>query len=111
VSTRDLNPTNLLAAERARWLAIDPKPMVGDPAYDGPRLVLQPDPCATPDPGRTLDERLEIVATTMDLDRDALFEWCLVDAVEISAFARARGDRVTAARCDAQAALLAPRLP
>jgi streptomycin 6-kinase len=107
----DLNPTNLLAADRAPWLAIDPKPMVGDPAYDGARLVLQPDPCATDDPARTARDRLEIVASTMGLDPDALLEWCLVDAVEIGASARARGDRTTAEVCEAQAALLAPLLP
>lgn len=30
----DLHAGNVLAAERAPWLAIDPKPYVGDPAYD-----------------------------------------------------------------------------
>lgn len=30
----DLHPGNILAARRAPWLAIDPKPVVGDPAYD-----------------------------------------------------------------------------
>ncbi len=107
----DLNPTNVLAAERAPWLAIDPKPMVGDPAYDGPRLVLQPDPCATDEPARTLRERLAIVSDTMGVALDALVEWCLVDGVEISASARVRGDRPTVDLCDAQAALLAPLLP
>ncbi len=107
----DLNPTNVLAAERMAWLAIDPKPMVGDPAYDGARLVLQPDPCATRDPTRTLHERLDIVSGVMQVDRDGLLEWCLVDAVEIGAFAAARHDRDTVAWCNAQAALLAPLLP
>lgn len=30
----DLHAGNVLAAEREPWLAIDPKPYVGDPAYD-----------------------------------------------------------------------------
>jgi streptomycin 6-kinase len=30
----DLHPENILSAEREPWLAIDPKPYVGDPAYD-----------------------------------------------------------------------------
>ncbi|HEY5062631.1 MAG TPA: aminoglycoside phosphotransferase family protein [Gemmatimonadaceae bacterium] len=30
----DLHAGNVLRAERAPWLAIDPKPFVGDPAYD-----------------------------------------------------------------------------
>jgi streptomycin 6-kinase len=30
----DLHGDNILAARRAPWLVIDPKPYVGDPAYD-----------------------------------------------------------------------------
>jgi streptomycin 6-kinase len=30
----DLHPENILAAGREPWLVIDPKPYVGDPAYD-----------------------------------------------------------------------------
>ena len=30
----DLHPDNVLAAQREPWLAIDPKPYVGDPSYD-----------------------------------------------------------------------------
>jgi streptomycin 6-kinase len=30
----DLHADNILAAQRERWLVIDPKPYVGDPAYD-----------------------------------------------------------------------------
>ena len=30
----DLHPENILSAQREPWLAIDPKPYVGDPAYD-----------------------------------------------------------------------------
>ena len=107
----DLNPTNVLAAEREPWLAIDPKPMLGDPAYDGPRLVTQPDPCETADPAATLTERLEIVAGEMELDREALLEWCLVGAVEMGAWARSHGDTRAADRCEAHVNLVAPHLP
>ncbi|HEV2361117.1 MAG TPA: aminoglycoside phosphotransferase family protein [Acidimicrobiales bacterium] len=34
VLATDLHAGNILSAERAPWLAIDPKPFVGDPAYD-----------------------------------------------------------------------------
>lgn len=30
----DLHGDNILAAQRESWLAIDPKPYLGDPAYD-----------------------------------------------------------------------------
>ena len=46
----DLHAGNVLRSERQHWLVIDPKPFVGDPAYDGtqhlfnciPRLRSQP---------------------------------------------------------------------
>ena len=107
----DLNPTNVLSAEREAWLAIDPKPIVGDATYDGSRLVTQPDPLRTADPAATLEGRLRIVADAYEVDVSSLREWCLVDAVEIGEFARRRGDEVVAAMCDGHMALLAPMLP
>jgi streptomycin 6-kinase len=103
----DLNPTNLLTAEREPWLAIDPKPMIGDAAYDGARLVLQPDPLATSDPATTLGARVATVVDAMGVEREALVAWCLVNAVEMGASAGSHGDRVLADRCAAQAALVA----
>jgi streptomycin 6-kinase len=107
----DLNPTNVLSAERSPWLAIDPKPMVGDPAYDGPRLVTQPDPLHTADPAATLARRLAIVADAMALVRDALALWTLTGAVEMAASARATGDRDGQQRCARHADLLASHVP
>jgi streptomycin 6-kinase len=107
----DLNPTNVLSAERSPWLAIDPKPMVGDPAYDGPRLVTQPDPLATADAAGTLARRLDLVSEAMSLDRGALAVWCLVDSVEIGASARSHGDDGTAARRATLVDLIAAHLP
>ena len=106
----DLNPTNVLSAERSPWLAIDPKPMVGDPAYDGPRLVTQPDPLATPDPAATLARRLDLVSDAMGVDRDALAAWCLVGAVEMGASARSHGDDERAVDHAELVALIAPLL-
>jgi streptomycin 6-kinase len=36
----DLHAGNVLRAQRAPWLAIDPKPFVGDPAYDATQHLL-----------------------------------------------------------------------
>ena len=36
----DLHPGNVLRATREPWLVIDPKPFVGDPAYDATQLFL-----------------------------------------------------------------------
>ena len=102
----DLNPTNVLSSQRTAWLAIDPKPMVGDPAYDAPRLVLQPHPASA----TTLTTRLAVVAAEMELDRAALIEWCLVVAIEMGSAAVHHGDTTTAAQFGAQVRLLAPLL-
>ncbi len=107
----DLNPTNVLSAQRSPWLTIDPKPMVGDPAYDGPRLVTQPDPLLADDPGGVLDRRLDIVSDSMGIDRDALVLWCLVGAVEMGASARSHGDDVTSVSLCRHVDLLTARLP
>lgn len=101
----DLNPTNVLASQRERWLAIDPKPMAGDPARDGTRLVLQPDPIT----GRTLSRRLKLVAESLAVERDRLAAWCLADAVEMAVSAKATGD-ASAASCAAHATLVADLL-
>jgi streptomycin 6-kinase len=36
----DLHHKNILSAEREPWLAIDPLPRVGDPAYDAVQFLL-----------------------------------------------------------------------
>jgi streptomycin 6-kinase len=36
----DLHAENVLAAEREPWLAIDPKPCIGDPAFDAIQHML-----------------------------------------------------------------------
>ena len=96
----DLNPTNVLAAEREPWLAIDPKPMVGDPAYDGPRLVTQPDPLRHARPRRDARRAARRSSPTRWASTGTrCCEWCLVDAVEIGASpgARRRARRPSAA--------------
>lgn len=81
---QDLHPGNVLAAERERWLAIDPKPMVGDPAFDPVQLLVQtrPDPLGAADPRRAVRERLAVVADGCGLDRRRVALWGLARSVE-----------------------------
>lgn len=46
----DLHAGNVLMAERKPWLAIDPKPFVGDPAYDATQHLLNCDVRLSTDP-------------------------------------------------------------
>jgi streptomycin 6-kinase len=76
----DLHAGNVLSAERAPWLVIDPKPYRGDPTYDalqhmlncGARLVAHP------------HELVRRMADLLDLDADRLGLWVFARCVQES---------------------------
>lgn len=67
----DLHAGNVLAAEREPWLAIDPKPFVGDPAYDTVQHMLNCDKRLAGDPV-ALARRM---AGLLDLEPDRVARW------------------------------------
>lgn len=82
----DLHYTNVLAplpespaATRGDWLAIDPKPLLGDPGWDLlPALHNRWDLAeATSDPGREGLRRFDLLTEVMGLDRDRARAWTL----------------------------------
>jgi streptomycin 6-kinase len=79
----DLHHDNILAAEREPWLAIDPKGLVGEPAYEAGALLRNPYPqlLDAPDPGRLLSRRLDQLADELTLDRRRLHGWAYAQAV------------------------------
>jgi streptomycin 6-kinase len=78
----DLNPGNLLRT-RDGWIAIDPKPLRGDPAYDPwPLLEQVGEPWRAPDPVRALRDRLRLVADRAGLDPVAAAGWALARGTE-----------------------------
>jgi streptomycin 6-kinase len=76
----DLHAGNVLASARAPWLAIDPKPYVGDPAYDAVQHLLNCEERLVADP-RALVRR---VAGLLGLDPARLQLWlfarCVVES-------------------------------
>lgn len=79
----DLHYANILAAERRPWLALDPKGVVGEPAYEVGALLRNPRPqlLDESDPGRILDRRLDQLAEELGFDRARLLGWSLAQAV------------------------------
>ena len=78
----DLHAGNVLAAEREPWLAIDPKPYVGDPAYDVTQHIFNE---------VFIDDRDAAVlaarmARLLDLDTDRISRWLFARAVEASPY-------------------------
>ncbi|GAA2781232.1 aminoglycoside phosphotransferase family protein [Saccharopolyspora taberi] len=79
----DFNPGNVLASGRGGWLAIDPKPMVGDPAYDPWPLVEQiDDPFEHDDPEQVLRNRFALVADVLGEDPRRLQAWAAARDIE-----------------------------
>jgi streptomycin 6-kinase len=79
---RDYHLSNILAAQREPWLAIDPQPLVGDPAFDAVQLVVEPGALlAEADPLRALQDRLTLVATELELDTARLCAWSVARSV------------------------------
>jgi streptomycin 6-kinase len=78
----DLHHDNVLAARREPWLAIDPKGVVGEPAYDTAALLHNPvKVLATPRPGKVMERRIALLSEELGLDRERVRGWGLAQAV------------------------------
>jgi streptomycin 6-kinase len=76
----DLHGENVLAAQRAPWLVIDPKPYVGDPAYDVLQHMLNCDHRLAADPAALADR----MAGLAGLDGGRVRQWLFARAVQES---------------------------
>ena len=78
----DLHHFNVLAAQRQPWLAIDPKGVVGEPAYDTAALLHNPaELLDAPHPSKALERRIDQLAEQLGLDRARVREWGISQAV------------------------------
>lgn len=67
----DLHHDNILSAERTPWLAVDPKGVVGDPAYDvGPFLYNRL--FETDSPASVLKRRVDQISGELGFERDRI---------------------------------------
>ncbi len=79
----DLHHFNILAARRDPWLAIDPKGVVGEPAYEVGALLRNPMPeiASQPNLAQILGRRLDQLADELCLDHERLRGWGMAQAV------------------------------
>ncbi len=80
----DLHFANVLTGTRAPWLAIDPKPMAGDPAFEvAPTLWNRADELGTGSAIRwSLRRRVEVVCDAAGLDEGRARAWAVVRVVD-----------------------------
>jgi len=87
----DLNPGNLLSAQRAPWLAIDPLPVMAPAAYDAVSLVWSKRPwlLGQREPAARLNARIQLAADTLGAPQREGRAWALArgTAILISRFA------------------------
>jgi streptomycin 6-kinase len=79
----DLHHDNILAAERQPWLALDPKGLVGEPAYEVGTLLynIAPQFLAEQRPERILARRVWQLAEELGFDRERVRSWGVAQAV------------------------------
>jgi len=78
----DLHHTNVLAAAREPWLAIDPKGLAGEREYEVGAFLRNPlDLASRPGAAATLDRRLDTFATMLGFDRERMRLWAMAQAV------------------------------
>ncbi len=79
----DLHHWNILKAQRQTWLALDPKGVIGDPAFEVAAWMHNPmDELHTwPNLGRILSRWLDQFSEILELDRQRLLGWSLAQCV------------------------------
>jgi streptomycin 6-kinase len=73
----DLHYWNILSAKRESWLAIDPKGIVGDPAFEPAAWLLNPKPRSLSgyDLRRQLERRIDLFSMELGLERQRIIGW------------------------------------
>jgi streptomycin 6-kinase len=99
----DLHHGNVLAARREPWLAIDPKPMLGEREYDirAPICDRREELLADPAPLARLERRLAaLLGELQPLDRERALAWAFAVEVDWSMWGLRSGDAFSRAELE-----------
>jgi streptomycin 6-kinase len=93
----DLHHDNVLRSGHDHWLAIDPKGVVGEPAYETGALMRNPWPglLDLPDPVRVLRRRADQLSELLDLDVARVRGWAYAQAVLAAVWSESDGEDPT----------------
>jgi streptomycin 6-kinase len=76
----DLHHFNILAARRRPWLAIDPKGLAGEAAYEVGALLRNPDPRLYTD-SQVQRRRVDVLHQELGFEKDRILGWGVAQAV------------------------------
>jgi streptomycin 6-kinase len=90
----DLHHWNILSARRSSWLAIDPKGVVGEPAYETGAWIRNPFPdlLRWQNAREVIVRRIDQFANELALDRDRIQSWSFYQAVLAAWWSYEEGD-------------------
>lgn len=79
----DLHQDNILAAEREPWLAVDPKGVIGEPAFETGSLLRNfwPDILSVANPKALMARRIDQLAAELGFERRRIYDWAFAQAV------------------------------
>lgn len=79
----DLHHMNILRKKDQTWIAIDPKGIIGEPAFEVGALLLNPVPdlVSWPDLEEVQEQRLIILEEILNISKKRLADWSFVRAV------------------------------
>ena len=79
----DLHYENILTAERTPWLGIDPKGVIGEPAYETGALLRNrlPNLLDAPQAVRVLTRRIDQLSEQLNLNRSRVRNWAMAQVV------------------------------
>jgi streptomycin 6-kinase len=102
----DLHHDNVLFDAKRGWVAIDPKGVIGERAYECGALLRNPteDAARFADP-TIIDRRVRIVCERLGLDRTRVIGWCFAQAVLSAVWAMQDGREDRRGRVTAEATL------
>jgi streptomycin 6-kinase len=80
----DFHYENVLAADRAPWLAIDPKPVAGDPGFDVVALFWNrwEELVATGDVAAAVRRRFDVAVEVAGIDSERARRWSITRVVD-----------------------------
>ncbi len=91
---QDLHHGNILSAQRGPWVIIDPKPLVGERAFDAGSLLRDRRRAllAGPEPSGRMARRLDLLTDVLAVDRERMRGGGLAQAVELGLWSLEVGD-------------------
>ncbi|MGD8822268.1 MAG: aminoglycoside phosphotransferase family protein [Anaerolineales bacterium] len=79
----DLHHENIVSGDREAWLAIDPKGVIGDPAFEAAALLYNPIPMVRShsNPKAMLSRRVDLLADVLGFSRQRIRDWALAQGM------------------------------